>query len=746
MSYHAAMNVQGGAAMPAPGSHSGIIRFGPFEVDTANRELRKRGSVVKLQPQQFAVLLLLVERAGQVVSREAIHQHIWGNDTFVDFERGINFSINQIRAALGDSAEKPRFVETIPRRGYRFIGKIEADEPGETGSVASVSTGQSEKGDRGTDHQPPRPFLSKQRILIGCVVLFLVSGALLVLLRTWHSGAASAGMHVPATNIRTIPLTTLRGQISGQTFSPDGRQIAFTLNSPNLGKEDIYVQLIEGGGRPVQITHTESGISPNLDWSPDGRIIVYGRCWEDNRGALYTIPALGGPEKKLTDVACFYGNTAGNWTPDGKSVLFSDTCTPGGSLGIMVFTLSTGVKRCVTAPDSKTTEFARPLVSPDGDMVAFVGNSGANVQDLYVVPLRGGTPRRLTFEAKHAEPTLWSQDGQDIVFYSDRSGISGNELWRISAKGGAIRPETFYPHEGVVSRDGKRLAYVEDGGAGSSIWSVSLSPPRGKVLSQKKIIDSHTSDEAPQLSPDGKQIVFRSRSSGAGNTWRSNADGSNAIQLTSFGGELSGSPRWSPDGKWIAFDRRPNDHAEIGVIDAEGGNMRAITEGAYDNNVPTWSRDGKSIYFSSNRSGEWQIWKHDLSSGAEVQVTQHGGMSAFESYDGRDLYYVKFRSPGIWRMPISGGDEQKVTDQPSPWYWGYWDVAETGLYFMDTETSLHPTIAFYDFKSRKTRPLFQLDGQPVWTDPGLSASRDGRTILYSEHDVNSTIKIIENFE
>jgi DNA-binding winged helix-turn-helix (wHTH) protein len=106
--------------MGAPGTQQGIIRFGPFELDSVNRELRKNGISVKLQPQQFAVLLLLTERAGQVVSREEIHQRIWGNDTFVDFERGINYSINQIRAALGDDAAKPRFIETLPRRGYRF--------------------------------------------------------------------------------------------------------------------------------------------------------------------------------------------------------------------------------------------------------------------------------------------------------------------------------------------------------------------------------------------------------------------------------------------------------------------------------------------------------------------------------------------------------------------------------------------------------------------------------------------------
>ena len=93
------------------GTPSGLICFGPFALDPTSRELRKRGHLIRLQPQQFAVLLLLIERAGLVVSREEIHQHIWGNDTFVDFERGINFSINHIRAALGDDAEKPRYVE-----------------------------------------------------------------------------------------------------------------------------------------------------------------------------------------------------------------------------------------------------------------------------------------------------------------------------------------------------------------------------------------------------------------------------------------------------------------------------------------------------------------------------------------------------------------------------------------------------------------------------------------------------------
>ena len=129
--------------------------------------------------------------------------------------------------------------------------------------------------------------------------------------------------------------------------------------------------------------------------------------------------------------------------------------------------------------------------------------------------------------------------------------------------------------------------------------------------------------DSPQLSPDGKHIAFGSALLGAANIWSSDADGHNPLQLTSFGGEVVGSAHWSPDGKWIVFDRRPKDHAQIYMIDSEGRNMRAFTEGDYENNVPTWSRDGKSIYFLECTE-EWNCgnWTSAVGGGS---VTQHGG-------------------------------------------------------------------------------------------------------------------------
>jgi Tol biopolymer transport system component/DNA-binding winged helix-turn-helix (wHTH) protein len=742
--------------MASPGTQPGPIRFGPFALDPTNRELRKRGSLVRLQPQQFAVLLLLTQRAGQIVSREEIHQHIWGNDTFVDFERGINFSINQIRAALGDDAEKPRYVETIPRRGYRFVASVESDQSAKAVSsnvVTPISASSTAKSDQEQANRSPAAFSPARRILVACVLLLLAAGVLLVLSRVWHSSARPAQTSTAAI-VRTFPLTTFPGEFQGIALSPDASQVAFTWNGPNFAKWDIYVQRI-GGDRPLQITHTQSGMITGIDWSPDGRLLVFGRCDDENRGALYTIPPLGGPEHKLTDVTCDWGRAIGIWTPDGQSLVFSDSCTPGASLGIAVFTLATGQKRCLVAPDSNSMDFLRPVVSPDGTNVAFVRESTGRVSDIATVPFRGGSVHRLTFEGKRIGQLVWSRDGQSIVFASHREGISGNKIWRVPVTGGPIEAGTdpllamVSPEQrplSTVSRDGRRIAYVDEQVDKFIILRAHLSSPGGRVLSQERIMESPKAIDSPQLSADGRHITFESSLSGAPNIWSSDADGLNLIQLTSFGGELVGSSRWSPDGKWIVFDRRPGDHAQIYLIDAEGRNMHAITEGEYENNVPDWSRDEKSIYFSSNRTGRMELWKQDLGSAVAAQVTQHGGFSAVESYDGRYLYYVKFFSPGIWRMPLEGGEEQRITDQPDAWFWAYWDVTDTGLYFFDVAAVPKPEIKFYDFHTHKITPVLQTAGQARYWTPGISASRDGRTIFYPMEYGNSTIMIAENFQ
>jgi hypothetical protein len=208
-------------------------------------------------------------------------------------------------------------------------------------------------------------------------------------------------------------------------------------------------------------------------------------------------------------------------------------------------------------------------------------------------------------------------------------------------------------------------------------------------------------------------------------------------------GELAGSPGWSPDGKWLVFDRRPGDHAQIFMIDAEGRNMHALTDGEHENIVPIWSRNGKAVYFASNRTGNYELWKQDIARGVSTQITKRGGFSGVESYDGRYLYFVKYFCSGIWRLPIDGGEEEQIMKLPEPWYSRYWDLAERGIYFYDIAATPRPAIKFYDFNTRQTTTVLEPEGQAMEWGTGISVSRDGRTLLYSARHSTTTLMVAD---
>jgi Tol biopolymer transport system component/DNA-binding winged helix-turn-helix (wHTH) protein len=740
--------------MGSPDGKNGRIHFGPFELDPEAQRLRRRGVTLKLHPKQFVVLQMLAERAGDIVSRQEIQQRVWGNDTFVDFDRGINFSINQIRAALGDDADRPQYIETIPRRGYRFIAIIDGNgkaEPDVSGS--SIPTPPLSRGNESDDQQSSQsaPFLTKRTILAGSQVLLTAIVIVLMVWRPWHSMTRSEQANEISWPVRTFPLMSFPGEFFGIALSPDANQVAFTWDGPEFGKWDLYVQRI-GGDRPLQITHTQGGMIAWVDWSPDGRLLVFGRCGEDNRGSLYTIPAVGGPERRVTDVACKWGGAGAVWTPDGQSLLFPDACVDGGSLGIVAFTFATGKKRCLAAPDSNSVNFYSPMASPDGKNVAFRRVTTSRVSDLFVVPFEGGTPRRLTAEGRRIGQYVWATDGKGVIFTSDREGVGGRKIWKISIKGGPIGPENnallakIHPGQmprSALSRDRQRLAYVDEHLDTNWVLRVRLASAGGKILSQERVLQSTEEMFAPRLSADGRHVAFASKLSGAENIWTSDADGHNTLQLTSFSGELVGTPRWSPDGKWLAFDRRPVDHAQIFMIDAGGRNLQPLTAGAHESEVPIWSRNGKVVYFTSDRTGRYELWKHDIANGVSTQVTQNGGFAGVESFDGRYLYYGKFFCSGIWRMPIDGGREEQIMSLPEPWYWGYWDISESGVYFYDVSAKPRPAIRYYDFSTHQTTTVLEPEGKAAEWAPGISVSRDGRTLLYGEGHWTTTLMVAD---
>jgi hypothetical protein len=217
------------------------------------------------------------------------------------------------------------------------------------------------------------------------------------------------------------------------------------------------------------------------------------------------------------------------------------------------------------------------------------------------------------------------------------------------------------------------------------------------------------------------------------------------MQLTHFSPSVTGTPRWSPDGKQIVFDSRPAGNGDIFVIDSQGGRPRKLTSEPSNENVPSWSRDGRWIYFASDRTGGWEVWKTPSTGGSALRVTRHGGFAAFESLDGRFLYYAKGHTlPGLWRIPTNGGEEVEVISSLEAGYWGYWAVVEDGIYYLDTTTK--PGISFFDSTTHRITRVFDLENRPAREDPGLTVSPDKRTILYTQLDASdSDILLVENF-
>jgi len=251
-------------------------------------------------------------------------------------------------------------------------------------------------------------------------------------------------------------------------------------------------------------------------------------------------------------------------------------------------------------------------------------------------------------------------------------------------------------------------------------------------------------ESGPQFSPDGSRIAFESTRSDSYEVWMCRSDGSGLVQLTHFN-SVTGTPRWSPDGQQIAFDSDTGGNVDIYVIDSQGGAPRRLTSEPSIEAVPSWSRDGRWIYFASDRTGSSQVWKMPSTGGPALQVTHQGGLAAFESPDGRFLFYAKgLRVPGLWRIPTNGGEEIEVINSLEAGYWGYWAVVENGIYYLDSAAK--PGISFFDIATHRITRVFDLENSPARFAPGLAISPDKETILYTQLDaLNSDIILVENF-
>jgi Tol biopolymer transport system component/DNA-binding winged helix-turn-helix (wHTH) protein len=659
-----------------------VMRFADFELDLSRYELRQAGRRVDLQRIPMDLLILLAERDGALVTRDDIVARLWGADALTDTERSINTAIRKIRQALGDDASQSRFVETVVGKGYRFVAPVSFAGPSLTPTTAppvnlAASATRASEEVRLLEFEPPA-FTSESTRGIGAwrsVPKWLLVGVSL----TIAALALISARHDNLPPIRIKPFTGISGIEANPSFSADGSQVAFCLTQRN-GSQHVYRKTV-GTGSPEQLTNGPERDS-NPSWSRDGKSIAFLRRDATGALAVYVMSATGGPTVMKTALTQPREHRP-SWSTDGKSLAIIDSLPGETQASIFLLSLESGQKRRLIAPSTIGTGDWDAAYSPDGHWLAFVRNTGAaQSSQLYELPVDSSGaatgPERVIRTARADLKSLeWSADGRSLLCETEGG------LVRISLDGKRLEqlpfPDATQPSAAPA---GNRLVYVRS----TRVIDIFAVPGPAGAGSAVDVITSARMDGAPSYSSDGKRIAFVSNRTGSLEIWASNADGQQAAQLTTSAGATVGCPRWSPDGRNIAFDSTDTAGSHIFIISAKGDSLRRITSGASRNVRPSWSRDGRWIYFGSNRSGLWQIWKISPDGTAAVQVTHNGGREAFEDFEGRFLYYAKESSvSGIWRLPVSGGDEVKITDRG---FQGRWALAEHGLYYLKGETEI----------------------------------------------------------
>jgi WD40 repeat protein len=330
----------------------------------------------------------------------------------------------------------------------------------------------------------------------------------------------------------------------------------------------------------------------------------------------------------------------------------------------------------------------------------------------------------------------WTADDQEII-------LGGMQLRRVSASAGksSMANVPFVPGPATFpSIHDHLLAYVQ-ATTNTNVWKLDLRDSTHPTGDPSLLISSTRQQAAASFSPDGSRIAFQSDRSGNWEIWACNRDGSNAVQLTHFGGAPTGTPRWAPDGKLIAFDSHPNGVSQIYVVPAEGGEPRQLTNGPEGGEVPSWSRDGKWIYYSTNHNSAANIWKLPVDGGAAQAVTRNSGIYGVESIDRKYLYFSRSAQDAtIWRVPIGGGPEEEVTGAPKPFAPSHWAIVAAGIYAVDGNGDL----LFYKFDQGSVTKV--VHDARFLTDWSMAVSPDGREIVWAQVDENrADLMLVENF-
>jgi DNA-binding winged helix-turn-helix (wHTH) protein/Tol biopolymer transport system component len=604
---------------------SKTFSFGPFELRTRSQELYKRGIKLKLRPQPFRILNELLCRCGELVTREELRDELWSSETFVDFEQSLNTSIKELRAALGDSATEPRYVETVPRLGYRFIARAEVING--FGSKRDADLGRISSSGSEAVQRSEQPIQTRYVVLAACAALLV---AALVANHYWSPSNTLPG---PA---KITQISQWNRAMNGAVLSPDGHAVAF--NSPISGIEQVFLMLTSGG-EPLQLTNDEGEKSVD-NFASDSKEIYYGRGTVGG-DEVWAVPALGGSPRRVTSAWYVLPSL------DGAFIYYDRTDRP----GIFRAEKSGLNEELVYSPSDSNLQYFPALFFPDGKELLAVGapRDLGNIRTFFKINLTSHEAVDLGEVTRNAD-AVWAEPGKTLLFSRTINGLTN--IWQYKLKDRRLTQITFGTgpdYSPMQDPGGKGIYYVNGRSTG--------------LLSAYHVHSKESTDIAsveatqPAISPDGKHVMYVTLPGPErSELWVSDLYGGKQVKLATGVGLATGV--WASDDFHLAYiETGTGDASRVFIVAADGSGLRQLPATGGTTVTAIFGPNQKSVYVSVlDKVGSMAtIWKWTVGSSKMEKLVENCGQASDIDAGGQYLLANVLRGAemGIYEVSIS---------------------------------------------------------------------------------------------
>ncbi|MEO6390965.1 MAG: winged helix-turn-helix domain-containing protein [Pyrinomonadaceae bacterium] len=748
------------------GNNKGFYEFGPFRIDSAGYQLWRDGVEIPLTPKTFQLLVLLIDHPGQTLSKDELMKAVWP-DAIVE-ENNLADNISILRHALGDDRKAPQYIKTIQRRGYRFVARVKEWRDEEVDLMVATPAPEMRSVSAETHRTSPSTVAPDVTQIVATtrrgpnrVIVVLVVAALIVV--------AAAGVFAVYRYLRsdpppktqremTITRVTNSGKSGAAAISPDGKLIAYVQNYSAVDNEagtgSLYVRQM-GANHEIRLLDPGERIFGGTGFSPDSTLIYYTVFDKrDPKGALYRIPALGGPTTRLLgDISSMF-----SLSPDGRRVTFYRYDPARKLLSLMIAPLDGTIEQTLlTRPYDDVAYTGIPAWSPDGRMIAFVPDPSVTKRDdsgeaetIYGIEIAGGAIKPLTDEHWAGIGNLaWMPDGRGLMVIGFRLR-TGNQLYYLSYPEGVVRRIT----SGVQGLGNYGLGITSDSSAlvadsyesSAQLWMVGADGDAGQAI--RLTTGDYDGRRGLAGLPDGR-IVYVARDGGDYDLWTVKEDGTEVRPLTadSF---LDREIAATPDGRYLVFTSDRGGGSHIFRADRDGSSPQQLTFGAAQSSMPDSSPDGRWVVYAWSQNEKTTVWKVSIDGGTPVQLTDYECFAPSFSPDGRSISCIipsesVAQNGSIAVIPATGGAPLK-TFNVVPFSWSYlrarWTPDGQSFIFRDSESYVS-NLWKQPLAGGPPRQLTNFKTEIIFN---YAFSRDGQRLILSRGQTLSNVVLIRDFK